>query len=77
MQTAINPTAKLIVPGVALAAAFTVIIAATAARLTMFNIVGPTVPFAYPWRLAEPTSIARLTAGGGYLLHTIIAWAIL
>ena len=77
MQTAINPTAKLIVPGVALAAAFTAIIAATAARLTMFDIVGPTVPFAYPWRLAEPTSIARLTAWGGYLLHNIIAWAII
>ena len=77
MQLITNPTAKLVVPGVALAAAFTTIIAATAANLTAFETVGPTVPFAYPWRLAEPTAIARLTAWAGYLLHNIIAWAII
>ena len=61
MQMTTNPTAKLVVPGVALAAAFTMIIAATASNLTAFSIVGPTVAFAYPWRLAEPTAVARLT----------------
>ena len=29
----------------------TAIIALTAARLSEFEIIGPTVPFAYPWRL--------------------------
>lgn len=42
-----------------------------------YEIVGPTVPFAYPWRLVTPTTIARLTAWSGYLLHNIIVWIII
>lgn len=63
--------------GVLVSAAFTLIIAATAASLSGFEIVGKTVPFAYPWRLTEPTSLSRLTAWGGYLLHNLTAWSII
>src|SRR5690349_16706771 len=63
--------------GVLIAAAFTVIIAATSANLSGFQIVGPTVPFAYPWRLVEPTAISRLAVWTGYLLHNLIVWAII
>ncbi len=58
-------------------ALFTVVIAATAAGLSHFTIIGKTVPFAYPWRLVDPTTISHLTAWGGYLLHNLIAWAII
>jgi uncharacterized membrane protein YhdT len=66
-----------ILPGVLLSAALTAVIGLTAANLSGFQIVGPTVPFAYPWRLTEPNAAARLTAWGGYLLHNIIAWVII
>ena len=36
------------------ATCLTTIIALTASRLTEFDIVGPTVAFAYPWRLTTP-----------------------
>ena len=61
----------------AVSAAMTVAIAATAASLTGFHIVGKTVPFAYPWRLTAPDSMARLTAWVGYALHTVLAWSII
>jgi len=66
-----------ILPGILISAAFTAVIGLTAANLSGFQIVGRTVPFAYPWRLTEPDAAARLTAWAGYLLHNIIAWAII
>jgi hypothetical protein len=72
-----QPNLGIILSGVAVAAGFTAIIAATAANLAGFSIVGRTAPFAYPWRLTEPTTLARLTAWGGYILHNLIAWAII
>ncbi|MGE5073795.1 MAG: hypothetical protein ACM3MF_10230, partial [Anaerolineae bacterium] len=73
----LEPSLKLILPGILIAAALTTVIAATAADLSGFSIVGRTVPFAYPWRLSEPSMVARLTAWGGYLLHNLLAWGIL
>jgi hypothetical protein len=67
----------MILAGTSLAAALTAVIAVTAFGLTRFEIVGPTVPFAYPWRLAEPTAISRLTAWLGYALHNLGAWVII
>ena len=66
-----------ILPGLAIAAILTAVIAATSSQLAAFQIVGRTMPFAYPWRLASPTAAARLTAWGGYLLHNLLAWGIL
>jgi hypothetical protein len=60
-----------------IAAAFTAVIAVTSLRLGGFEIVGKTVPFAYPWRLVVPNAAARLTAWGGYLLHNLVAWFII
>ncbi len=68
---------KFILGSVLAAGAFTIVISLTAANLARFQIVGPTVPFAYPWRLVQPTAIASLTAWGLYLLHNIIVWAII
>jgi hypothetical protein len=61
----------------ALSAVMTVAVAATASSLTGFQIVGKTVPFAYPWRLTAPDSMARLTAWLGYALHSVLAWSII
>lgn len=68
---------NVLLAGVALSALFTVVIAATAAGLANFEIIGKTVPFAYPWRLINPTAFSRLTAWGGYLLHNFIVWMII
>ncbi len=68
---------KFILGSIFAAGAFTTVIGLTAANLAHFRIVGPTVPFAYPWRLTQPNAIAALTAWGGYLLHNIIVWAII
>ncbi len=73
----LNQSLKYLLPGIALSAAFTAIIGVTAANLAGFQIVGRTVPFAYPWRLTEPTAAARLTAWGLYLLHNILAWGVI
>jgi len=35
------------------------------------------VPFAYPWRLIEPSALSRLTAWGLYLVHNLTAWVII
>jgi len=72
-----NPTNTYIFIGALLSVALTAVIGVTAARLADFQIVGRTVPFAYPWRLTDPTAIARLTAWTGYLLHNLIAWTII
>jgi len=72
-----NTTYKYIFTGVLISAALTAVIGLTAANLAGFQIVGPTVPFAYPWRLTEPNAAARLTAWAGYLLHNLIAWFII
>ena len=68
---------NLIFGGTLIAVAFTVVIAATSANLAHFQIVGPTVAFAYPWRLAEPTVFSHLAAWSGYLLHNLVAWVII
>lgn len=73
----INSTNKYIFTGALVSAALTAIIGFTAASLSGFQIVGHTVAFAYPWRLTEPNTMARLTAWGGYLLHNILAWGII
>jgi hypothetical protein len=73
----LNPVAKYVLPGLLIAAAFTALIGLTAANLTGFQIVGKTVPFAYAWRLTQPTAMSRLTAWGFYLAHNLIAWAII
>ena len=46
------------------------------ARLAHFALVTRTVggPHIYPWQLASPTSWARYTAWGGYVLHQIAFW---
>lgn len=70
-------TLKIVGIGSLISLAFTAVIAMTAANLSGFQIVGHTVPFAYPWRLTEPSALARLTAWGGYLLHNLIVWGIM
>jgi len=66
-----------ILPGILVSIALTAVIGLTAANLSGFQIVGPTVPFAYPWRLTEANAMARITAWAGYLLHNLIAWGII
>lgn len=46
-----HPTNRYIWIGVLVSAALTAIIGITATNLSGFEIVGKTVPFAYPWRL--------------------------
>jgi len=63
--------------GVAFATLCTVVIGVTAGGLGGFEIVGPTVPFAYPWRLTEPTAMGRITAWLGYAVHNLAAWVVI
>jgi hypothetical protein len=73
-----NTFFNYILPGLFISAAFTAVIGLTAANLTGFPIVGQTgIAFYYPWQLREPNAIARLTAWAGYVIHNIIAWAII
>ncbi len=72
-----NRTRNTILTGTVIAAVVTSIIALTAARLSGFTIVGPTVPFAYPWRLVEPNILARITAWVGYALHNLFVWGVI
>lgn len=59
-------TNQYILAGLFVAAALTAVIGFTAANLSGFQIIGNTeIAFAYPWRLAEPSAAARLTAWGG------------
>ena len=76
MQTK-NNSLKLILGGVLISAALTAVIGFTAASLTRFEIVGHTVPFAYPWRLVERSDMARITAWLGYILHNLIVWGLI
>jgi len=71
MESEYSPVLKYVLPGVLLSAVFTAIIAVTAMNLTGFEIIGKTVPFAYPWRLTEPNAMARMTAWGLYLTHNV------
>jgi uncharacterized membrane protein YhdT len=74
----INSTLSYLLPGILISAVFTAVIGMTAANLSGFRIVGQTgITFYYPWQLTEPNTLARLTAWGGYLLHNLIAWAII
>jgi hypothetical protein len=73
-----NTFLNYILPGILISVAFTAVIGLTAANLTGFPIVGKTgISFYYPWQLREPNSLARLTAWAGYLIHNLIAWAII
>lgn len=60
-----------------LALGLTAIIALTASGLDHFRIIGPTKPFAYPWRLVDPTWMTHFTAWLGYALHNLGAWWII
>ena len=52
-----NLTLNYIITGILTSAALTVVIGLTATNLSGFRIVGNTdIPFAYPWRLAEPNA---------------------
>jgi hypothetical protein len=70
-------TANILLAGVFASAILTIIIAWTANGLAGFEIVGKTVPFAYPWRLLNPTTLSHLTAWVGYALHNLSAWVII
>ena len=74
----INTFLKYITPGILISAAFSAVIGMTAANLSGFPIVGNTdILFLYPWQLKEPSAMAQLTAWAGYLIHNLIAWAII
>lgn len=78
MQTKkVSPANTYIWTGARISAALTAIIGLTAANLSGFEIVGKTVPTAYPWRLIGTNVAAHLTAWAGYLLHNILAWGII
>ena len=77
MKSLDNTNSNIILTGVLLAASITAVIAFTADRLAVFEIVGPTVPFAYPWRLVDPTTMARLSAWIGDALHNLFVWAVI
>jgi hypothetical protein len=72
-----NNSLKFILGGILTSAALTAIIGITALNLTHFQIVGPTVAFAYPWRLVTPTEVALVTAWLGYILHNLIVWGLI
>ena len=74
-RSATNPS--VLISGILLATILTTIIALIADRLVMFEIVGRTVPFAYPWRLVDPTSWSRASAWIGYALHNLAVWTII
>ena len=72
-----NNSLKIIFGSVLISAALTAVIGFTAASLTRFEIVGHTVAFAYPWRLAEHSGMARITAWLGYILHNLSVWGLI
>lgn len=63
--------------GLLFACLATAVIALTAGALTRFEIVGPTVAFAYPWRLVEPSSLSHASAWVGYAVHNLAAWGVI
>ena len=72
-----STSTKYIWIGIIVSVLLTAIIGLAARNLSGFQIVGKTIPFAYPWRLTEPNVMAHLTAWTGYLLHNILAWAVI
>ncbi len=70
-------SARPLAAGVILSLACTAVIALTAGRLTVFELVGPGGAFEYPWRLQRPTTAARLSAWVGYASHNLAAWGVL
>jgi hypothetical protein len=66
-----------ILAGIVIAAALTAVIAFTGSRLAGFEIVGATVALQYPWQLAEPSTLAQLTAWLGYAMHNLFVWVVL
>jgi hypothetical protein len=68
-----HPLSKKVVPGLLACDALTVVITATAAIVSGFEIIGRTVPFAYPCRLTETHAMARPTAWGFYNVDNLIA----
>ena len=68
---------KILLLGLLISTIFTVLVSLVAANLERYVIVGVTVPFAYPWRLVEPNSLAQITAWSGYLLHNVLVWLII
>ncbi len=68
---------KLISIGVLFAVGTTLVIALTADRLLTFDIIGPTIPFAYPWRLVEYSALAQVSAWTGYAFHNLLVWLII
>jgi hypothetical protein len=58
-------------------ALFAFLIGISAGGLASFQIIGKTVPFAYPWRLVDPTTLSHLTAWAGYLLHNLTVWILI
>jgi hypothetical protein len=77
MMSKSTSSTRYLALGVGVSAALTAVVAAVATQLTGFEIVGKTVPFAYPWRLVAPTSAAQVTAWAGYLLHNVLVWFII
>ena len=65
------------VAGLGWALGITAVIAATATSLTRFDIVGQGAAFEYPWRLAEVSDAARVSAWAGYALHNLSAWVVI
>jgi hypothetical protein len=68
---------KIIWAGILASAVLTALIAWNAEGLSGFEIIGKTVPFAYPWRLVDPTALSRLTAWVSYVFHNLIVWVII
>lgn len=63
--------------GILFSLAFTGLIWLTAGRLTAFPKLPDQGAAWYYWKLAEPTTLSRLTAWGFYALHQISLWALI
>ena len=72
-----SSTHKLLSYGLIISTVFTLLVSLVAANLEQYVLVGVTVPFAYPWRLVEPSTLAQVTAWSGYLLHNVLVWLII
>lgn len=70
-------TLRYVASGVVAAAAITLVIALTGDRLAAFDIVGPTLPFQYPWRLTEPDVGGQVSAWLGYVAHNFFVWFVI
>ena len=72
-----NTSYATILSGILLSACAVAIIYLTSDHLSRFDLVGKTKPFAYPWRLREPSTMARVTAWLGYCLHNLFSWVMI